>query len=592
MNVIIQVNETGKFDLIWNKIHCQVPDSKTGKKISILKGVSGGVKNGQILAILGGSGAGKSTLLNALACLVPISEGSIFYQNRFLPSNWQEVVGYVKQNDPIMENVTVREAIEFSAGLRLPKSLSAKEMKSRVDETLEFLGIAECSQRLLKTDGSSVGVSGGQLKRTSIGIEAVTKCRVLLLDEPTSGLDAASAQSLVEKMKLLAKEENSIVILTIHQPRPEIFSLFDKVLFLTQGRDVFFGGPEESISYFTGLGYPLPEFTNPADFLIDLITLDFRSDQLREGSQQTIDNLIAVWSAREPICHFILGISRAKWKLPLAERLGLFSQFKRVLRRDAVGLFREKMVIFATIGQALFISFLTCAVFFQIQEDQSAFPGMLRGVLFLIVINSTFSVALAILPWLPLHREIITRETYARMYPAELLYISKCITNLPVKLAGSLLFNTIVYWIVGFRSGLSYFLKFNLVMFCLYTCSVFIGLGIGACTTHVKVATIVAPVLLMIFMFFGGGLVNTDTIGSAFRWIKYTSLNFWAFRGLFISQLSDYPPNPAIAMGAAGFSPSDQFFTSPLYLLAIAFISFLMGLVLISHKYVPKLHRR
>lgn len=151
-------------------------------------------------------------------------------------------------------NLTVEETLMCSALLRLPKKMSLKEKKQRVDDVIMELGLDGCRSTRV---GSVLerGISGGERKRVSIGIEMVTQPHILVkhnsyidkyfmkqfLDEPTSGLDSFTALNIIDTIKRIAVRDNKIVLMTIHQPRTDILNLFDKVLLLSAGKQVWFG---------------------------------------------------------------------------------------------------------------------------------------------------------------------------------------------------------------------------------------------------------------------------------------------------------------------------------------------------------------
>ena len=142
--------------------------------------------------------------------------------------------------------MTVRECLEFAAKLRLKGSYNEK--MERVEEIIKLLRMSKCQNT--KIGGSMVkGVSGGERKRCSIGVEIITDPTLIFLDEPTTGLDSFTATAVVEIMKDLAASGRT-VISTIHQPNSEIFDMFDRLMLLAQGRIIFFNEARLSVDYF------------------------------------------------------------------------------------------------------------------------------------------------------------------------------------------------------------------------------------------------------------------------------------------------------------------------------------------------------
>ena len=230
----------------------------------------GAIYAGQVIAIMGGSGSGKSTLLNLLSGRVAPSQESSILIDGSLPLNDQIIrrhMGYVEQDDLLQPHLTVRETLIFSAMLRLSgKVVSEKEKIKRVDEMIEMLGLSECQNTKIGTGSRNAklrGISGGERKRVSIGIELLAKPRFLFLDEPTSGLDAFTASCIISTLQKLARSEKICILLSIHQPREDIMSMFDQILLLSLGQVIFMGSLESAISHFEKCGFHCPPRTNP-----------------------------------------------------------------------------------------------------------------------------------------------------------------------------------------------------------------------------------------------------------------------------------------------------------------------------------------
>jgi ABC-type multidrug transport system ATPase subunit len=141
------------------------------------------------------------------------------------------------------------------------------------------------------------GISGGERKRLNIATELVTDPSLIFLDEPTTGLDSFAAQSAVQMLLNLAKNSRT-VIATIHQPRSSIFSLFDMLFLISEGRTMFFGPAREAVPYFSTLGYKCPATFNPSDFFIDLLSVDQRLPILEKDSRGRIATIGDAYATR------------------------------------------------------------------------------------------------------------------------------------------------------------------------------------------------------------------------------------------------------------------------------------------------------
>jgi ABC-type multidrug transport system ATPase subunit len=167
----------------------------------------------------------------------------------------------------MMDTLTVYETILYSALLRLPETMLLSAKKRRVHETMMELGIIGIANKKIGSSGNR-GLSGGEKRRVSIACELVTSPSILFLDEPTSGLDSYNAYNVIECLVALARDYHRSVILTIHQPRSNIYALFDQLVLLSKGRIVFSGPAQQPcIDHFYKLGYKCPLGFNIADYL-------------------------------------------------------------------------------------------------------------------------------------------------------------------------------------------------------------------------------------------------------------------------------------------------------------------------------------
>ncbi|KAJ3018387.1 hypothetical protein HKX48_002938 [Thoreauomyces humboldtii] len=273
-----------------------------GESLPILNGIQGIAEAGEVLAVMGGSGAGKTTFLDILAKRNKkgIVTGDILVNGNFMDDNqYRSIIGYVDQEDTLLPTLTVYETVLFSAKLRLPSYMPMKEKEGRVMETLMELGILHIANRRIGTTGER-GISGGEKRRVSIACELVTGPSILFLDEPTSGLDAFNAFNVIESLVNLARTYRRTVILTIHQPRSNIFALFDKLLLLAKGRVVYSGpAQEECRECFEEQGFVCPKGFNMADYLVDL-TMHVAQENVGGTSGAASDTSISINGLASP----------------------------------------------------------------------------------------------------------------------------------------------------------------------------------------------------------------------------------------------------------------------------------------------------
>ncbi|BAT72614.1 ABC transporter G family member STR-like isoform X1 [Vigna umbellata] len=243
------------------------------KETYLLHDISGQAIKGEIMAVMGPSGAGKSTFLDALAGRIARGslEGSVRIDGKPITTSYMKMVSsYVMQDDQLFPMLTVFETFMFAAEVRLPPSISRAEKKKRVYELLDQLGLQSATHTYIGDEGRR-GVSGGERRRVSIGIDIIHKPSLLFLDEPTSGLDSTSAYSVVEKVKDIARG-GSIVLMTIHQPSFRIQMLLDQITVLARGRLIYMGKPDALQDHMSRFGRPVPDGENSIEYLLDVIS--------------------------------------------------------------------------------------------------------------------------------------------------------------------------------------------------------------------------------------------------------------------------------------------------------------------------------
>lgn len=197
---------------------------------NLLENVSFTVFPSELIGVMGPSGAGKTTLLNALNGYGRPAAGRVLFNGIDLHGSFDLFrlqLGFVPQDDIMHRDLTVRQALYYSARLRLPADTSDAELHGRIDAVLAELGIAGLDESRIGTPERK-GISGGERKRVNIAMELLTDPSVLFLDEPTSGLSSQDALMVVQVLRRLA-DEGKTVVLTIHQPSREAFELLDEV---------------------------------------------------------------------------------------------------------------------------------------------------------------------------------------------------------------------------------------------------------------------------------------------------------------------------------------------------------------------------
>jgi ABC-type multidrug transport system ATPase subunit/pSer/pThr/pTyr-binding forkhead associated (FHA) protein len=242
-----------------------------GQMKTLLDHVSFKAMPGDLIALMGPSGAGKTTLLLALNGYLPPSAGQVRINGEDLYAIYDALrgsIGYVPQDDIVHPELTVWEAVRYSARMRLPPDYAEEEIDRRVETTLAQLGLESVKHLQIGKPEKKV-LSGGQRKRVNIALELVTDPVIMFLDEPTSGLAADDTSALVQLLADLARQTGKTIITTIHQPAKDEFEKFNLTLILGQGGIPIFFGPTRDAyrffgSYLERLGKP-NTIDNPRD---------------------------------------------------------------------------------------------------------------------------------------------------------------------------------------------------------------------------------------------------------------------------------------------------------------------------------------
>ena len=372
--------------LLWRDVNMTLESKKKDDPpVKILDNVWGEVPARMTTAIMGPSGAGKTSLLNVLAGRAA-SRGRIkidseirLNNNAVDPTNIEvrKNIAFVAQDDSLQVTSTPREAIYFSAKLRLPRGTPEKTLTKLVDKMLTELGLESCADTYV---GGALlkGISGGERKRTSIGVELVVKPEMVFLDEPTSGLDSFSAVQLCQVLKKVANAGSS-VLFTIHQPSSEIFSSFDQLILLNKGRVMYQGAVEDVPNYFSIRGHPLPPKYNPADWIMsvaqsvaieDLASAGYFPEDTRtlleQDTQVIVDKIETNYSSSEYDNESELDQRPAS----------LGTQVKLLYERELKNIARDKASVAARFVLTIFMSTLIGIIFLGVGDTDKAVPAV------------------------------------------------------------------------------------------------------------------------------------------------------------------------------------------------------------------------
>ncbi|KAI3848079.1 hypothetical protein MKX03_035748 [Papaver bracteatum] len=514
-------------------------NSKVEEKM-ILRGVTGEVVPGEMLAMLGPSGSGKTTLLNALGRRLTGGDltGSITYNGKPFCNAMNRKTGFVTQDDTFHPHLTVTETLVFTALLRLPQSFTLQEKIAQAGTVISQLGLTKCKDNIM--GGAFVrGVSGGERKRVSIGQEMLINPSLLFLDEPTSGLDSRSAQQVVSILLELANGGRT-VLMSIHQPSVNIFYMFHKILLLSSvGNPLYFGKTGKSMDYFSRIGYSISNATtNPADFLLDLaegvclgrlngekeIKQDLVSaykthllDRIKEEFPET-GNLQLSTHLEEQVDEKQFSEWNTSW----------IQQFLVLLKRD---LKERKHESFSSMNvcQILVFSCICGLLWWQSSSLQDQMGFLFFCTLFWSVRPFYNSV-----PTFPLERMMLTKERSSSMYRLSSYFVAKTVTDLPMELVLPTVFVIITYWMGGLKPTAAHFFKTLFVIMYGALVSQGVGLALGAVVMNIKASITFGSVIVETFFLASGYYVQN--VPKFISWCKYISPSYFTYKLLLASQ--------------------------------------------------------
>ncbi|NWU38131.1 ABCG2 protein, partial [Hylia prasina] len=513
----------------------------------ILHNVNGIMKPG-LNAILGPTGSGKSSLLDVLAARKDPAglSGEVLIDGIPQPPNFKCISGYVVQDDVVMGTMTVRENLQFSAALRLPSSISIKEKEERVTQIINELGLSKVADAKVGTELIR-GVSGGERKRTNIGMELITEPPVLFLDEPTTGLDASTANAVLILLKKLSRRGRTIIF-SIHQPRYSIFKLFDSLTLLASGKVLYHGPAKHALEYFSSIGYECEPFNNPADFFLDVINGDSTAVAANKEDHRPVDTGNVVednvdssvvdmlhqkylssslyQSTKEALGKVELGrgsrqrLSKQEHEITYAN--GFLTQLYWVSKRSLKNLIRNPQASIAQVVTVI-LALVVGAIFFGVKLDRSGIQNRV-GSLFFVTTNQCFSSVSAIELFIR-DKKLFVHQYTSGYYRVSAYFLALMIGDLlPMRTAPAIIFSCISYWMIGYQAVAGRFFFFMLTLVLVSYTATAMSLAISAGMDVVAVANLFITICFVLMLIFSGLLVNLPSVMAWLNWLKYFSI--------------------------------------------------------------------
>ncbi|CAO2833348.1 unnamed protein product [Amaranthus hypochondriacus] len=495
----------------------------------ILRDVNFEATPGEITAIAGPSGAGKTTLLDILAgkiLLKNVCSGQVLINSCPVePALFRRVSGHVTQDDVLFPLLTVEETLVYSALLRLPGG--RKAAVHRVRQLMTELGLDQVAKSRVG-GGSDHGISGGEKRRVSIGVELVHDPSVLLIDEPTSGLDSVSALHIMSMLKSMAIRQRKTIVVTIHQPGSRILELLDRIVLLSDGL-VLHNGPlsllERKVQV---LGHHIPPHVNVLEFSIAVVST------LASGIQSSIEHTTQTKTEENrnlrnlnPIP--LLGNNKA---YPNSR----YREVKILGERFYKNILRTKQLFVGRMIQAITSSFVLGTIYLKKEDSEGQLHLQTRLGLFAFTLTFLLSSTTEGLPIFLQERRILMRETSRSAYRVYSYVLANALVFLPFLLTVSLLYATPVYWLAGLRPDLGAFFYFSLVVWIVVLMSNSFVACFSALVPNFIMGTSVIAGLMGSFFLFSGYFIDKQRIPSYWKFMHYLSLFKYPFECFMINE--------------------------------------------------------
>ena len=571
-------------------LYLEVPDrdNKATMKI-LLDHVSFKALPGDMIALMGPSGAGKTTLLLTLNGYLPPTSGQVRINGDDLYAVYDAlrgVIGYVPQDDIVHPELTVFEAVKYSARFRLPNDYSDAEINARVEQTLRDLGL-EAQQHLQIGKPEKKVLSGGQRKRVNIALELVTDPVILFLDEPTSGLAADDTTALINLLHELTKKTGKTIIMTIHQPAKDEYEKFNLAFIMGYGGIPTYFGPtgEPSYRFFRSiLENPQSPFRNmsiaqgrsvdnPRD-LFDMLNIRERGVQeaMKRTDANVSRNTARLAAAREwraefmangnPVFQQMYSGRRAVGTEPAArgvphradvalvtQLMLLMSRYWKIKVRDRAGaaiMFLQAPVIglmlaFVFAGQKEAVPFWCLGALQELgkkaQSSQGSTDLLARmlatkdntAAMFFVVVSAVWFGTSNSAREIVTERAIYLRERMVNLSIINYVFSKYIILTLICIFQCSMLLG-IVFFTLGFHGGILAFLLELAVMVAVSMNACALGLLLSTVVASAEAAMALTPIALIPQVVLGGLMVPMTT-NPMLKPLMYIMPARWGFEG-------------------------------------------------------------
>uniref|UniRef100_A0A8B9SE12 ATP-binding cassette sub-family G member 8 n=1 Tax=Apteryx owenii TaxID=8824 RepID=A0A8B9SE12_APTOW len=558
-----QVNVAAQIPWYENLAQMKMPwtwNSGPDSHVSVIQNLNLKVQSGQMLAIIGSTAGGKTSLLDVITCRDhggKIKSGQILINDKTsTPQLVKKCIAHVRQDDRLLPHLTVKETLLFVAKLRLPKFFSDSQRKKRVEDVIAELRLRQCANTRVGNEYLR-GVSGGERRRVSIGVQLLWNPGILILDEPTSGLDSFTAHNLVITLSRLARG-NRLVLLSVHQPRSDIFQLFDLVLLLTSGATVYSGTARNMVQYFTELGYPCPKYSNPADFYVDLTSIDKQNTEKEMESQKRANTLASLFLEKVKDFDDFLwkvneggdGVTTSKESVNMpshsSDQLpGVLKQFTVLLSRQVSNDFRDLSTLLIHGFEALLMSLLIGFLYYGHEKSRLSIRDT-TALLYMIGALTPFTVILDVIAKCHSERAMLYHDLEDGMYSVSPYFFAKILGELPEHCTFVIIYGIPIYWLANLSPEPEHFLLNFLSVWLAVYCARTMALWVAALLPTLQLSAFFGNVLFTSFYLSGGFVISLENLWTVPFWISKISFLRWNFQGLMQVQFNELTYEMAI----------------------------------------------
>ena len=534
-------DELSKISFIATDLSYKFPNGNIG-----LRNVNIAAEGGQLIALMGGSGAGKSTLLNVLNGNESPSKGCLKINGIDLHKNKTQlegVIGYVPQDDLLIEELTVFDNLLFTAKLCF-KNKDKKELVKLSQNLLEALGLSKAAPLKVGSPLEKT-ISGGQRKRLNIGLELIREPSVLFVDEPTSGLSSSDSENIMDLLKELSLK-GKLIFVVIHQPSEDIFKMFDELIILdVGGYQIYSGNPSEAIPYFKSLVQLVNTSlsANPEQ-IFNII----ESKMIDENGHFTQKRKILPkeWEAHYLKKNTLKSVKEATNIPPKTLEIpNKINQWLLFCQRDLKSKLSNKQYLLINFLEAPLLALLLAFIIryngtngseYSLEENLNLPVFFFMSVIVALFMGLTISAEEIIRD-----RKILKREAFLNLSRLSYL-LSKILILFSVSLIQTLSFVLISNWILEVQDMniINWMILFSVSCF-----ANILGLNISSAFKSAVTVYILIPLLIIPQLLLSGVVVNFDKLNTALTSQERVPIigdimaSRWAFEALAVSQFKN-----------------------------------------------------